>query len=65
MAFFRNDDKDTTTPEDDGRQELHDIAVHHVVNQHGRFVHRLKNYDDLVADAKNQIAHAIEVNKTF
>jgi len=55
----------TESSEDAGKRELHEQAVHHVKNQHGTFVHRLDNYNDLVTDAKNQISKAIEDNKTF
>lgn len=47
------------------KRELHEAAVHHVKNQHGPYVNRLRNYDELVEDAKRQIGEAIEANKTF
>lgn len=47
------------------KRELHEAAIHHVRNQHGAYANRLRNYDELVFDAKNQIQKSIEDNKTF
>lgn len=55
----------TETNEDEAKRELHEAAVHHVKNQHGAYANRLRNYDELVFDAKNQIQKSIEDNKTF
>lgn len=74
MAFTKKTETKATVvpkvePTEDAKakaeRELHEAAVHHVKNQHGPYVNRLRNYDELVEDAKNQIGGAIEANKTF
>lgn len=69
MAFIKKQVPNLSTnqpsTDEEGRAALHEAAVHHVKNQHGPFVTRLDNYDDLVTDAKNQIQAAVEANKTF
>lgn len=48
-----------------GRKALREQAIHMVKNQHGSYVNRLRNYDELIADAERQIGAAIDANKTF
>lgn len=59
--------KDTPKVEtaSDGKAALHQAAVDSVHNQHGNYVNRLKNYDELVADAERQIIANNEANLTF
>lgn len=44
---------------------LREEAIKAVKSQHGPYVNRLKNYEDLITDAMNQMIKAGEDNKTF
>lgn len=62
---FKKKQEEASTPADDGRQLLHEEAVRLVKSQHGKFAHKLDNYNELLADTKNQISQAQDANKTF
>ena len=44
---------------------LREEAIKAVKSQHGPYVNRLKNYEDLITDAMEQMVQAGEANKTF
>ncbi len=47
------------------KSQLREEAIKAVKSQHGPYVNRLKNYEDLITDAMNQMVQAGEANKTF
>lgn len=47
------------------QSSLREEAIKAVKSQHGPYVNRLKNYEDLITDAMNQMVQAGEANKTF